>query len=65
MKPKYEDWKGVIDKVHRDIKQREQLIIDMEVAAEIQAVVLKFATEKIKEFPEPEKKKPLNKSISK
>lgn len=64
MKPKYEDWKAVIDKVNRDMKQREQLIVDMEVAAEIQETVLCYAKKKIKEFPEP-KQKPLNKSISK
>lgn len=58
VKPTRAEWEGVIEASEKQLELMEKTKREMEVAGEVQKVILKFANERLKDFPEPKSKNP-------
>ena len=54
-KQTYADWKKVVDKLEKDVKNAEDALIAIEIAREGQSHLLEFAKKRLAKYPEPEK----------
>ena len=58
MNQKYEDWDEVIEKLESEIINADKALLNISIAKESQEYLLKYAKEKIKQFPKPKAKGP-------